>query len=596
MSYTAPAVSGSTWAVYQNSYIEAPNHIRTYTGEFRGSPNQSPQNDMQQSCSFACDSNPNCSAWTHYNGDGGQVCIIALGTTTRRSVNGAQAYVRTSARPTGKYETIAQGVTLGTVGGHYCQGDGWSGDGEGQEVQNSGGNRYCIENFPRPSRCPADLGAPVTGKIVNKTNGAGVNYATGTNNTGIICTYNSIPESIVWNGSKMGTYFQGNDTTGTIQQIKSDTCAPKSFNDLFQPNNNCIQFYNAQSQVRGVSGKTERSNAELLARIVVENNANWPDNDNMRNTILAILLDNGPSSSSALTMLTNYCLPTNPWPDNDKMRTFINELIDPLNPTQSNPTLAAAAVGFASAYCRQNPTSLHCGCWNAAQLKQYAGCIVDANKDLPGCGGLYDLRGTFKAALASSPSLASVITPIENAIKPVCFAAECKACASSSADVNLRTGSTQTCTDNINICLQNVTVRGDMKGTLNQACQINLDSPAAANTGGIPTSLATTTNAAGQATVNASSGPAAATTGSPVSTTSRTVNGQAVNVADLPIKPGQSAFVDKYLPTPEKQKMAIGAFLCCCIIILILILGGGDAPQQNPMEMQAMMLRAQLGL
>jgi hypothetical protein len=599
MSYTAPG--GSTWQVTSNYDINPTSgYYRAYAGEFRGSPNNNPQNDVQQSCSFACDSKPDCAGWA-LDGNGSHCYIINGNVKTLRSFGGRKAYVRTSARPTGKYATTAQGVTLSTVGGHYCQGDGWAGDGEGMEVQNSGGNRYCIENFPRPSRCPADLGAPVTGNIVNKTNGAGVNYATGTNNTGIICTYNSIPESIVWNGSKMGTYFQGNDTTGTIQQIKSDTCAPKSFNDLFQPNNNCIQFYNAQSQVKGVSGKTERSNAELLARIVVENNTNWPDNDNMRNTILAILLDNGPSSSSALTMLTNYCLPTNPWPDNDKMRTFINELIDPLNPTQSNPTLAAAAVGFAAAYCRQNPTSPHCGCWNAAQLKQYAGCIVDANKDLPGCGGLYDLHGTFKAALAASPSLASVITPIENAIKPVCFAAECKACASSSADVNLRTGSTQTCTDNINICLQNVTVRGDMKGTLNQACNINLNpsTPAAPNTGGIPTSLQTTTDGAGTATVNASSGPdaAASATSNAVSTVSRTVDGKKVEIDELIIKPGKSAFVDKYLPTPEKQKMAIGACVVLIVILfLALIFGGDDTPQQNPMEMQAMMLRAQLGL
>lgn len=598
MSYTAPG--GSTWSVATN-YDTNPTrgYYRAYWGEFRGSPGQQPTSDIKTACSFACDSNPDCSA---FSTDGTTQCYIIGGNVTApyRQINGRVAYVRTSARPAGKYATIAQGVTLGTVGGHYCQGDGWSGDGEGSEVQNSGGNRYCVEPFPRPTRCPSDLGPPVTGNLVNKTNGAGINYSTGVANTGVICTYNSIPESIVWNGSKMGTYFQGNDTTGTIQQIKSDTCRTKSFNDLFQPNNNCIQFYNAQSQVRGVSGKTERSNAELLARIVVENNANWPDNDNMRNTILAILLDNGPSSSSALTMLTNYCLPTAPWPDNDKMRTFINELIDPLNPTQSNPTLAAAAVGFAAAYCRQNPTSPHCGCWNAAQLKQYSGCIVDANKDLPGCGGLYDLHNTFKAALASSPSLASVITPIENAIKPVCFAAECKACASSSANVNLRTGSTQTCTDNINICLQNVTVRGDMKGTLNQACQINLDpsTPAAPNTGGIPTSLQTTTNGAGQATVNASSGPdaAASATSNSVSTTSRTVDGKTVNIADLPIKPGQSAFVDKYLPTPEKQKMAIAALLCCCCIIIMILIFGGDASQQNPMEMQAMILRSQLGL
>lgn len=596
MSYTAP--SGSVWQITNNYDIKAgSNYYRAYAGEFRGSPNQNPQNDIQQSCSFACDSKSDCAAWSLDRS--GRECYITGGNNTGfQPGTGNKAYVRTSARPAGKYSTIALGVTLSTVGGHYCTGDGWAGDGEGREVQNSGGNRYCVEIFPRPSRCPSDLGPPVTGNIVNKTNGGGINYATGTNNTGVICTYNTIPESIVWNQTKMGQYFQGNDTTGAIQQIKSDVCAPKSFSYLFQPNNNCIQFYNAQSQVVGVSGKTERSNAELLARIVVENSANWPDNDDMRNTILNILLDNGPSSSSALTMLTNYCLPTNPWPDNIKMRTFINELIDPLNPTKSNPTLAAAAVGFASAYCRQNPTSNSCGCWNASQLKQYAGCKQEANKDVPGCAGLYDLSKTFSRALASSPSLASIITPIENAIKPVCFAAECKACASSSANVNLRTGSIQTCTDNINICLQNVTVRGDMKGTLNQACNINLDpsTPAAANTGGIPTSLQTTTDAAGTVTVNASSGPDATAAG-PVSTVSRTIDGKKVEIDKLIIKPGKSAFVDKYLPTPEKQKMAIGACIVLIVIIfLALIFGGDDTPQQNPMEMQAMMMRAQLGL
>jgi len=424
MSYTAP--SGSVWQITNNYDIKAgSNYYRAYAGEFRGSPNQNPQNDIQQSCSFACDSKSDCAAWSLDRS--GRECYITGGNNTGfQPGTGNKAYVRTSARPAGKYSTIALGVTLSTVGGHYCTGDGWSGDGEGREVQNSGGNRYCVEIFPRPSRCPSDLGTPLTGNIVNKTNGGGINYATGTNNTGVICTYNTIPESIVWNQTKMGQYFQGNDTTGAIQQIKTDVCAPKSF---------------------------------------------------------------------------------------------------------------------------------------------------------------------------SSPSLASIITPIENAIKPVCFAAECKACASSSADINLRTGSIQTCTDTINICLQNVTVRGDMKGTLNQACNINLDS-SAPNTGGIPTSLQTTTDAAGTATVNASSGPdAVAGGGGSVSTVSRTIDGKKVEIDKLIIKPGKSAFVDKYLPTPEKQKMAIGACVVLIVIIfLALIFGGDDTPQQNPMEMQAMMLKAQLGI
>lgn len=558
-------------------------------------------NDKYTAAMVKCSSDPNCrgvdlwgSPTNSFNIEIGTIYGTCNKNLDQYAQNGIYVKNYSGILPV-KYKTLPQPILVGSAGGHYCQNDHWPGTSDLVEVENSNGNRFCTPLFPTPNQCPSDLGTPLTAQAATNTGGlllGSPSYGIGHLNIRAICGYDTVPETVVWNQGKMGQYFQGSDTTGTIQQIKSDVCGTKDFNYLFQPNNNCIQFYNAQSNQRGQSGKTERSNAELLARIVQQNHDNWPDDANMRNTILDIVLDNGPSASSALAMITNYCSPTSPWPDNNNMRTFINELIDPLNPTRTNPTLAAAAVGFASAYCRQNPTSPHCGCWNAAELKQYSGCSVDANKDLPGCGGLYDLHNTFKSALAASPSLASVITPIENAIKPVCFAAECKACAGSSSDVNLRTGSIQTCNDTINICLQNVTVKGDMKGTLNQACNINLDANTPANSGGIPTSLQTTTNAAGQATVNASSGPAAATTG-PVSTASRTVDGQTVDISSLPIKPGQSAFVDKYLPTPQKQYAGIGGFifciLCCCL--LLLFSGGGDSGAMDPMALQMMMLR-----
>jgi hypothetical protein len=159
--------------------------------------------------------------------------------------------------------------------------------------------------------------------------------------------------------------------------------------------------------------------------------------------------------------------------------------------------------------------------------------------------------------------MASVITPIENAIKPGCFAAECKSSKASSADVNLRTGDITNCTDTINICLQSVTVGGDMRGTLNQSCNINVEG-GGANTGGLPTSL--------QQTI---SGPSANVVTSTDGLT-RTVDGVSVDVSALIIKPGKSAFVDKYLPTPQKQKMAIGGavaivVLCFCLIILAVV-------------------------
>ena len=115
MSYTAP--SGSVWQVTSNYDIyPSSGYYRAYTGEFRGSPSQNPQNDIHQSCSFACDSKPDCAAWA-LDGNGSQCYIIGGNVKTLRSYGGRKAYVRTSARPAGIYSTIAQGVTIVRVTG-----------------------------------------------------------------------------------------------------------------------------------------------------------------------------------------------------------------------------------------------------------------------------------------------------------------------------------------------------------------------------------------------------------------------------------------------------------------------------------------------
>ena len=574
-------INETDWIRKDNTYTPAEGgYIRVYRGEFRGRPGSEPLSDIKKVCSLACDSAPGCNRWLLEPHDPTGTCILLTGsenrTYTERLIQGHTTYVRdpSKPRPDPKYKTKPIGVTLSTIGGHYCQGDGWSADGEGLEVQNSGGNRYCVENYPKPTRCPSDLGPAIIARLANSsgTEFTSSNYGLGQNSTYTVCRYNTIPDAIIWNPSKMNAYFDGSDVTGTQQAIKIDFLAPKTYTDL-AGNATYQGFYTAQG--------AGRLNSEFLARILREKPTTWPDDPAMLSKMLDIMVSQTAAATDAKDMMARYCSITNPqWADNDPMRTFVNELIKPGDPAKTNPALQATATDLAMQYCLANPTSLHCGCWNAAVNKGYNGCSLDANKDLPGCRGLYDLKQTFKQAPAS---MASVITPIENAIKPGCFAAECKSSKASSADVNLRTSDITNCTDTINICLQSVTVGGDMRGTLNQACNINVEG-GGANTGGLPTSLQQTLS--GGNVVTSTDG------------LTRTVDGVSVDVAALIIKPGKSVFVDKYLPTPQKQKMAIGGVvaivvLCFCLIVLAVVASssGGEKGSSDIGAILAMQAR-----
>ena len=370
-----------------------------------------------------------------------------------------------------------------------------------------------------------------------------------------------------------------------VDPIKQKYCDTLSFLQLQGDPSKCQTFYTGKSGSDAVK-------ARYLALIKAEKPNNWPDDPAMLSMVLTCMVGNGPSATTAKDMLGVYCLVTNPnWPDNQTVRTFVNNLIQNTDPTKTNQVLQQFATDLCLQYCRTHAGSAHCAVWNAAVSLGYNGCSFDVNKDVPGCRGLWDLDQTFKRALVSSPDLATVINPIKNAIKPVCFTEEAKNAAATPSSEYLRTGPIPVgyCNETINLCLQNVTVGGDMKGTLRQSCNIELD-VAAPNTGGIPTVLQTTTNAAGSVTVNNQQGAdaaASAATGTPAApSTALIVNGETIDISKLLIKPGKSAFVDKYLPTPNKQKGALGGLIfciiCCCCMLLLLMMSGGDEAPAGP--------------
>ena len=601
MSYTAP--SGSTWQVTNNYDINPTSgYYRAYTGEFRGSPGWGnvPPNDIQQSCSLACDSKPDCAGWA-LDGNGKECYIISGNVKTLRSLGGRKAYVRTSARPTGKYATTPQAVTLGTAGGHYCQGDGWSQDGEGMEVDKQGGNRYCIENFPRPSRCPADIGTPVVANIVNSSGGA-VNYQTGVNNTKVVCKYNAVSTGIMWNDGKMAGYFGGNSTSGATKQIRFDWCdANATFGTLTTSNDNCAVLYSANGVL----------DAKIIARIHIENERNWVDNQGMREKILSIAAGSGSSKQDAGQLITSYCLTYNPdtWVNNLNMRTYINNMYSTTQGTRTDAYLKTTASTIIDEFCRTHQTSENCACKNAIN-KQISGCV--ATPGIPGCAELK----TFNDNLSGAPdAFNALIGSIRQSAKPICLSSACRTAATDPTSKYLRTADdvTLTCPDNINLCLSSIRVGGNISGNAKivQDCTIAVNytganpnappptppsttppAPPPPPTGGLNLSggaQAITQNAGKPNESTTLSATAATVTSSPAATPgSVTIKGNVYKLDDFLIKPGKSAFVDSNLETPGKQKGALGGIVfcliccCCCLLLLMMMSGGGDQGPVGP--------------
>ena len=593
MSYTAP--SGSVWQVTNNSDIKAgSNYYKAYSGEYRGDPDQNPKNDMQQSCSFACDSKPDCSGWSLAS-SGGHCYITGGNNTGLQYSNGNKAYVRTSARPAGIYSTIAQGVTLG-YGSHYCQGYSWvSGDSEGQEVQNWSG-RWCVENYPRPSRCPAELGTPITGNLVNKTNGAGINYATGTDKLGVVCSYNTVPDGVIFNDSKMATYFGGSSTSGTTQQIRKDRCASFNYSTLRSDTTTCKRFYDAQG-----AGTYD---AELFKRVVAEG-PSWIADASKRELVMTCITG---ASSDLARDATNLFLDRingvngrtyqgiavsntpsdlkDTWGQNTEVVGFINQLLrTPIEAAGINvPALTQTlAIATIRAYCTSHSDQPACGCVNATKVPSsgidpLTRCST-TDSALPGCEDLKTLNNKFDGI--TSPNLLPFVAAIKRAFIPRCYSSSCTAADTGGNQTVLRPDVYQAsaCNSNLNVCISSISAGRDIKA------DVNVQQTCAGATGQTyPSELSSVTDRSGE-TVTAGNGVSPSTSSGPVrdGTTGdgkRTVDGVTFDESDLLIKRGKIAFVDENLETPEKQRMALGGvatfLICCCCLLLILLAAGDD--------------------
>jgi hypothetical protein len=146
------------------------------------------------------------------------------------------------------------------------------------------------------------------------------------------------------------------------------------------------------------------------------------------------------------------------------------------------------------------------------------------------------------------------------------------------------------CNSNLNVCISSISAGRDINADVNvqQSC-----GTATGQT--FPSQLSTVTDRTGE-TVTAGGGVGGPqTTSGPTrdGTTGngqRTVDGVTFNESDLIIKYGVNPLVDQYLPTPSKQKAAIGGFViciiccCCCLILMMMMAGGGGesaAPQNQ---------------
>lgn len=527
------------------------------------------------------------------DGNGTDCYIINGNVRTLRQINGRSAFVRNGNRPTARYATLPQGVTLSTVGFHYCQGDGWANDGEGTEVERSNDNRYCIENFPRPSRCPAEIGTPVLANFVNSSGGA-LNFQTGVNNTKVVCQYNSVSESVMWDDGKMAAYFGGSSTTGTTKQVRLDWCDTNAtFSSLTTRNDKCASFYSAN----GVK------DAKILVRIHTENEQNWVDNQAMREQILAIAAGNGPSKSDAVQFITSYCLTYHPdtWPDNLNMRTYINNMYSTSPNTLTDGNLKTTASTIIDVFCRTYQNSERCECKNAIN-QGITGCV--ANPGIPGCAELK----TFSDNLSGAPdAFNALVGSIRQTAKPICMSSACRTAATDPTSKYLRTANdvTLTCPDNINLCLSSIKVGGNISGNAKivQDCSIAVNytgpNPMTPPAGGLDLSGGaqaitqnagqpneTTTLSATDATFTSSPAGSSPTASPGLNPGYVMVKGTAYKLGDFLIQPGKSAFVDSNLETPGKQKRAIGGLIfcicCCCCLLLLMMMAGGEQGPVGP--------------
>ena len=255
------------------------------------------------------------------------------------------------------------------------------------------------------------------------------------------------------------------------------------------------------------------------------------------------------------------------WYQKSSCRTAINNAVK-----GTNESLRQQSKDLITTYCdtpagRDQSDNL-CGCYN---VMKYGGACLTSQKGIPGCREL-------AATIGDLPAGAQVAFADKFCASDVCVT---QALGNSALLPDYTAG--KQC-PNITQCVQ------DFRNANFQGSQIDASCKNTVNITGVaaPAPAAAPVPAAAPAAAPGSTAPAAA----PGSTAPAAAPAAAPATTGAPIASGKSTFVDQYLPTPQKQYMAIGFFMVLCLCCLAFMFMGKSEPQGglNP-AMLAMMLR-----
>ena len=456
--------------------------------------------------------------------------------------------------------------------------------------------------------CPA-IGSAQAAQYTGNLRGT---YGQAEQNVKVKCTYGSINDVSLFSDSAMSIF-----PTGTRDQARDERCAQYNFTALKADSTTCQPHYNSKGLY----------DYQLLKRVVTEG-PTWITNVAKRQHVMTCItssnvslsLDAGnlflhriqginiPGQTYAGATVTQPTDMKDTWGQYSEIVGFINQLL-------RTPAEAVGAVVPASiqtmviaairTYCTAHSDQSACSCFNA--VKQATGgpdpitrCgTTDAA--LPGCDDLKYLNDAFNSV--TSPNLAPFVLNVKAAFKPRCYSSACVAADMAGSQDILRPEVYQAaaCNSNLNVCFGSIKAGGNISG------DVNIQQNCAAGTNqAIPSQLTSTRDSSGE-TVTVGGGA-----GSPGSSSGPSrqgcVNGTCTQgdvtfqESDLVIKPGTNGFVDEYLPTPNKQKGAIGAIIfcicCCCCLLLLMMMGGGgeNSVQSGPVGPTATNLaQARLG-
>lgn len=473
----------------------------------------------------------------------------------------------------------------------------------GREIYRTGGgcgsgSSRCVttNDPPTADRCPSN----VLGGVGSARWTGTQYYDNGINKAvGVVCDHTALPpDSKLFSDNEITKYFDNTGTVNPVSQMRDDRCAQYNFTALKSDTATCKPHYTSKGSY----------DLELFKRIVSEGPA-WITNAAKREHVMTcitgssvalandaanLFLDriNGVNGNSyAGIAVTN--MPTDmkdTWGQYSEIVGFMNQLLRTSTEAAGKvvpASIQTMIIATIRAYCSSHSDHSACGCVNATKVPSSG---VDpltrcgtTDSALPGCADIKDLNDKFAAI--TSPNLAPFVAGIKRAFIPRCYSSMCTAADTAGNQTVLRPDVYQpaTCAADLNVCISSIAAGRDINADVNvqQSC-------AGATGQALPSTLSSVSDRTGE-TVTAGGTGTPATTSGPTrqGCIAGTCNQDGVmfQESDLIIKPGANAFVDKYLPTPIKQKGAIGGCIiciciCCCCLILLLMMAGGDSANE----------------